>query len=188
MPDIARIDEDGLLTAVETVVEDEHVTDLAAGKIALDDNHDMRQRLKNYRWDVRRGHFIPLSMEPLAEAERETPELVEGIVEAIEHIYGRLGKKEPAVGRLAAVGDGGTLEQPSDLVMPERTKRVFDKFRRVVPRREPKTIEVSSETRAAAEASLANNPPALPDGVEASSATKSENAATLSTAAKGHKA
>ena len=125
MPDIARIDEDGLLTAVETVVEDEHVTDFAAGKIALDDNHDMRQRLKNYRWDVRRGHFIPLSLEPLAEAERETPELVDGIVEAIEHIYEAIGKKQ---------------HEP-----PARTKRAIEKFRRVVPRRKPQTIAVSSE-------------------------------------------
>ena len=63
-----------------------------------------------------------------------------------------------------------------------------DKFRRAVPRRKPQTIEVSSESRAAAEASLANNPAALPDAVEAPSATKFENAATWSTAAKGDKA
>src|SRR5512144_1919969 len=91
MPDIARLDEDGVLIAVETVPEDQHVTDIAAGKFALDDGHDMRTKLKNYRWDVRRGHFIPLSMEPLAEAERETPELVEGLVEAIEGLYAKLG-------------------------------------------------------------------------------------------------
>ena len=32
-------------------------------------------------------------MEPLAEAERETPELVEGIVEAIEDLYEKIGEK-----------------------------------------------------------------------------------------------
>ena len=42
MPDIARLDEDGLLVAVETVADDDHATDLAKGKIALPDGHDMR--------------------------------------------------------------------------------------------------------------------------------------------------
>jgi hypothetical protein len=159
MPDIARLDEDGLLIAVETVSEDEHVTDIAAGKFALDDGHDMRTKLKSYRWDVRRGHFIPLSMEPLAEAERETPELVEGLVEAIEDIYEKLGNgRARAVGRSSlAAPDDETAEQ---LVMPERTRRAFDKFRRIVPRRKPRIIEITSEAIEAAEASLANNPSA----------------------------
>jgi hypothetical protein len=158
MPDIARLDEDGVLIAVETVPEDQHVTDIAAGKFALDDGHDMRTKLKNYRWDVRRGHFIPLSMEPLAEAERETPELVEGLVEAIEDIYEKIGN-----GRARAAGRSSSAEDEAvDLVMPERTKRAFDKFRRIVPRRKPQVIEISSEAVAAAEASLANNPPASP--------------------------
>ena len=94
MPDIARLDEDGLLVAVETVADEEHGTDLAKRKIALPDGHDMQRHLKNYRWDVLRGHFIPKSMEPLAEAERETPELVEGLVEAIEDLYDKLGKRQ----------------------------------------------------------------------------------------------
>jgi hypothetical protein len=161
MPDIARLDEDGLIIAVETVPDDEHGTDLAKRKIALPDGHDMRRHLKNYRWDVLRGHFIPKSMEPLAEAERETPELVEGLVEAIEDLYEKVGKKEPTAGRSATLGEGAS-EQASDLVMPERTRRAFEKFRRVVPRRKAVTITLDSERVAAAEASLVNNPPAPP--------------------------
>ena len=113
MPDIARLDEGGLLVAVETVEADEHATDLARRKVALPDNHDMRRHLRAYRWDVLRGHFIPLSMEPLAEAERETPELVEGIVEAIEDLYEKVAGKEPA-GRFALLGEGAS-EQTADL-------------------------------------------------------------------------
>ena len=105
MPDIARLDENGLLVAVETVADDEHGTDLAKRKIALPDGHDMRRHLKNYRWDVLRGHFIPKSMEPLAEAERETPELVEGLVEAIEHIYETIGGKQRQARAMAVGGD-----------------------------------------------------------------------------------
>ena len=86
MPDIARLDENGLIVAVETVADEEYGTDLAKRRIALPDGHDMHRQLRNYRWDVLRGHFIAKSMEPLAEAERETPELVEGLVEAIEDI------------------------------------------------------------------------------------------------------
>ena len=173
MPDIARLDEDGLLVAVETVADEEHGTDLAKRKIALPDGHDMRRHLKNYRWDVLRGHFISKSMEPLAEAERETPELVEGLVEAIEDLYDKLGEegagRRPVVDSLQRAHRAG-----SDLVMPERTRRAFDKFRRVVPRRKPQTIEISSDRVAAAEASLRDNPPAVPNGVGASSATNSE--------------
>ena len=55
---------------------------------------------------------------------------------------------------------GGEDEAPLEL--PAVTKRAIDKFRRVVPRRKPQTIEISSDRLAAAEASLRDNPPALP--------------------------
>jgi hypothetical protein len=180
MPDIARLDEDGLIVAVETVADEEHGTDLAKRQIALPDGHDMHRHLRNYRWDVLRGHFIPKSMEPLAEAERETPELVEGLVEAIEDLYAKLGgtSRQPQA-RGAAMLAGGEDEAPLEL--PAVTKRAIDKFRRVVPRRKPQTIEISSDRVAAAEASLRDNPPAVPNGVGASSATNPENEAGLST-------
>jgi hypothetical protein len=117
-------------------------------------------------------------MEPLQEEERATPELVEGIVEALEDIYEKLGNKSAA--RRAAGAVESASEAAADLVMPERTKRVFEQFRRHVPRRKPQTIEISSARIAAAEASLANNPPAT--GGEATAATKPENRADLSTA------
>ena len=158
MPDIARLDEDGLLVAVETVADEEHGTDLAKRKIALPDGHDMRRHIKNYRWDVLRGHFISKSMEPLAEAERETPELVEGLVEAIEDLYAKLGKRQQQGKGAQALGDDDEVP----LELPAVTKRAIDKFRRVVPRRKPQTIEISSDRVAAAEASLRDNPPALP--------------------------
>ena len=175
MPDIARLDEDGLLVAVETVADEEHGTDLAKRKIALPDGHDMRRHLKNYRWDVLRGHFIPKSMEPLAEAERETPELVEGLVEAIEDLYDRLGKRQRQQQARGAMPAGGEDETPFEL--PTVTKRALDKFRRVVPRRKPQIIEISSDRVVAAEASLRDNPPATKTDVE----TKPENPGNSST-------
>lgn len=90
MPDIARLDEDGVLVAVETVRADAHRTDLQARSIALPDGHDMRQRLNAYRWDFRQSCFLPLSGEPLDVAERDTPGLIEGLVQAIEHIEQQL--------------------------------------------------------------------------------------------------
>jgi hypothetical protein len=176
MPDIARLDENGLIVAVETVADEEYGTDLAKRRIALPDGHDMHRHLRNYRWDVLRGHFIPKSMEPMAEAERETPELVEGLVEAIEDLYAKLGKRQQQGKGAQALGDD---EAPLEL--PAVTKRAIDKFRRVVPRRKPQTIEISSDRVAAAEASLRDNPPAVPNGVGASSATNPENEAGLST-------
>jgi hypothetical protein len=43
MPDIAKLDADGTLIAVETVSAGEHRTDPQAGTVALPDGHDMRQ-------------------------------------------------------------------------------------------------------------------------------------------------
>jgi hypothetical protein len=112
MPDIARLDADGTLIAVETVTADQHSTDLQAGTVALPDGHDMRRRLKGYRWDFRRHCFLPLTTEPLEVAERDTPDLVEALVQAIEH-----------------------LEQALNVPLPKRSKRALRAYRRVVPRR-----------------------------------------------------
>jgi hypothetical protein len=51
----------------------------------------MRGKLGQYRYDFLRGAFMPLDGEPLAQAERDTAGLVEGLVAAIEHIYTQLG-------------------------------------------------------------------------------------------------
>ena len=112
MPDIARLDRDGTLIAVETVTVDAHRTDPQAGIVALPDGHDMRQRLKGYRWDFRRHCFLPLSTEPIEVAERDTPDLVEALVQAIEH-----------------------LEQALSVPLPKHSQQALRAYRRIVPRR-----------------------------------------------------
>ncbi len=112
MPDIAKLDSEGMLIAVETVTADQHRTDPQAGSVALPDGHDMRQRLKGYRWDFRRHCFLPLTTEPLEVAERDTPDLVEALVQAVEH-----------------------LEQALDVPLPKRSKQALRAYRRIVPRR-----------------------------------------------------
>ena len=111
MPDLAKLDSDGTLIAVETVTADQHRTDLQAGIVALPEGHDMRQRLKGYRWDFRRHCFLPLSTEPLEVAERDTPDLVEALVQAVEH-----------------------LEQALNVPLPKRSKQALRAYRRHVPR------------------------------------------------------
>ncbi|MBK8174817.1 MAG: hypothetical protein IPK66_05960 [Rhodospirillales bacterium] len=112
MPDIAKLDEDGMLIAVETVTADAHRTDPQAGMVALPDGHDMRQRLKGYRWDFRRHCFLPLTTEPIEVAERDSPELVEALVQAVEH-----------------------LEEALNVPLPKRSKRALRAYRRIVPLR-----------------------------------------------------
>jgi hypothetical protein len=75
-----------MLIAVETVTVDAHRTDPRACTVALPDGHDMRQRLKGYRWDFRRHCFLPLTTEPLDAAERDSPDPVEALVQAVEHL------------------------------------------------------------------------------------------------------
>ena len=86
MPHIARLDEQGMLLGIEDCCHEDHKTDPIARTVALEEGHDMHQRAKGYRWDFARQCFLPLSAEPLEAAERDTAELVEGIVEALEHI------------------------------------------------------------------------------------------------------
>jgi len=114
MPDIAKLDADGTLIAVETVTADRHRTDPQAGTVALPDGHDMRQRLKGYRWDFRRHCFLPLTTEPIEVAERDTPDLVEALVQAIEH-----------------------LEKELNIPLPKRSKQALRAYRRIVPIQEP---------------------------------------------------
>ena len=80
MPDIARLDEHGVLVAVETVSYPDHVTDPQKRTVALPSLHDMGGRLGGYRYDYLAGCFLPVSTEPLEAAERAAPGLVEGLV------------------------------------------------------------------------------------------------------------
>ncbi len=86
MPDIAKLDADGVLVAVETVSAPDYRTDVVARTVALPAGHDMATRLGGYRYDWNRGCFLPLSREPLDAAEREAPGLVEGLVEMVEQL------------------------------------------------------------------------------------------------------
>lgn len=117
MPEIARLDEQGMLVGVEECCDDDHKTCPIARTFKFEGNHDVRQLLRKYRWDFARQCFLPLSAEPLDVAERDTAELVEGLVEALEHI-----------------------EEKLKIDWPKRTKRVLKEFRRHTPRRK-ETVE-----------------------------------------------
>jgi hypothetical protein len=112
MPDIARLDEDGVCVAVETVSPEDHRTDPGRRTVALPAHHDMRQRLGQYRWDFLRHAFLPLPGDPLSLAEREAPrltdELTQGLVEFVEHLERRLG-----------------------IELPPRTRKAIARYRRI---------------------------------------------------------
>ena len=86
MPHIARLDEQGMLLGVEDCCAEDHKTCPIARTVALPDGHDMRQRAKGYRWDFSRA-LLPAAVGRAARRRRARyAELVEGLVQAIEHI------------------------------------------------------------------------------------------------------
>jgi hypothetical protein len=105
MPDIARLDANGVLIAVETVPAGQHRTDLANGIIALSPGHDMRRRLNGYCWDQRRGCFMPLATDPLIAAtvseEDDSPAspLLDAIIDALAHLEEATKTKLPTAAR-----------------------------------------------------------------------------------------
>lgn len=121
MPHIARLDEQGMLLGVEDCCAEDHKTCPLARTVALPEGHDMRGRANGYRWDFTRACFLPLSAEPLDAAERDTPELVEGLVQAIEHI-----------------------QQLMQLDLPKTSRRALQNYRRRNPRRTPEVVEVTA--------------------------------------------
>lgn len=121
MPHIARLDQQGMLLGVEDCCTEDHRTCPIARTVALPDGHDMRERGNGYRWDFTRACFLPLSAEPLDAAERDTPELVEGLVQAIEHI-----------------------QQLMQLDLPKTSQRALTNYRRRNPRRTPEVVEVTT--------------------------------------------
>ena len=92
MPHIARLDEQGMLLAVEDCRAEDHKTCPIARTVALPEGHDA--------------------------AERDTPELVEGLVQAIEHI-----------------------QQLMQLDLPKTSRRSLQNYRRRNPRRTPEVVE-----------------------------------------------
>ena len=140
MPHIAKLDDQGMLVAVEECCADDHKTCPIARTVALPDNHDMRERGNGYRWDFTRACFLPLSAEPLDAAERDTPELVEGLVQAIEHI-----------------------QELMQLNLPRTSQRALSAYRRAIPRRRhpaDPTPETPPETPGAEEQPAAKGEPA----------------------------
>lgn len=128
MPEIALLDDDGVLIAVEHCDADRYKTDPVAKTVMLSDGHDVRKMIKLYRWNFTKNTFIPLSTEPLDEAERDTSELVEGILDAIEDI------DDWAAAVAERVRDKDNRKGPQ-LRLSARTKRTFTQFRRHHPRR-----------------------------------------------------
>jgi hypothetical protein len=80
MPDIARLDDNGVLTAVATVADADWKTDPQARTVQLPANHDMRERIGTYRYEFVRQRFMPVSREPLDVADRDGPDLVDALV------------------------------------------------------------------------------------------------------------
>lgn len=112
MPDVARLNANGVIVAIETVSGPDHKTDPQERTVALTTGHDMRQRLGEYRYDYMGGCFLPVSTEPLDVAERETPGLVEGLVAFVEAVERDLGMDLPAKTKAAVTAwrrsfDGG---------------------------------------------------------------------------------
>lgn len=119
MPEIARVDDSGNIIAVESCSAQDHKTCPIARTVQLPENHDMHARAKGYRWDFVRQCFLPLSAEPLDAAERDTSELLEGIVETIE-----------------------AVEQKLKLELPKRMKRALKAYRRHTPKRPGIELEI----------------------------------------------
>ena len=126
--DIARLDENGVITSVETVTEADHRTDPFARTVRLDDGHDMRNRIKGYKWNFNKHQFEPLSTEPLDVADRDTSELVEGLVEVVEDLVEYVSAadehaKNPAKAR-------------KEFKLSRRMDRVMKEYRRHRPRKD----------------------------------------------------
>lgn len=85
--DIAVLDEHGILREVRTVSADDYRTDAARRTVALPAGHDMGQRLGQYRWDDRRGCFLPVVAEPLDVAGPDAPGLVEVLVSIADALH-----------------------------------------------------------------------------------------------------
>ena len=126
--EIARLDEDGVITAVETVPEADHRTDPVARTVRLDAGHDMRNRIRGYKWNFNRQQFEPLSQEPLDVAERDTSELVEGLVEVVEDLVEYVSAADEHVKNPA--------KSRKEFKLSKRMDRVMKEYRRRRPRKD----------------------------------------------------
>lgn len=104
MQEIARLDNNGVIIGVDPVSPPDYVTDAQRRTVRLPANHDMHNKLGQYRYDFLAAAFLPVEAEPLAQAERETAGLVEGLVNGLEQIYAHL-KLEPQPKAKKALAD-----------------------------------------------------------------------------------
>lgn len=130
--EIAILDEDGVLVAVEPCGEDAYRTDATARIVQLESGHDMRNHLRQYRFNWNAGCFVPLSQAALDVEDRDTSELVEGVVEALEDVTEFLAETTDRKGRR--------------FEMSERSARVIRVYRHKKPRRRSRVNPVVDES------------------------------------------
>lgn len=128
--EIARLNEDGVIIAVEQCAKDDYQTNPTARTVQLDANHDMRNRIGNYKWNYLRGAFEPVTQEPINTGEVDTSELVEGLVETIEDMSAYLSNNATPRRTL-----GGERSQSQQFELPRRMQRVLKDYRRARPRK-----------------------------------------------------
>lgn len=126
--EIARLDENGVIIAVEPCSEQDYRTDPVSRTVRLDPGHDMNKYIGNYRWDFHKHTFEALSLYLLDVAERDTSELVEGLVETIEDLVEYVGAAD------------AHAEDPSKprkkFKLSKRMTRVLKEYRRKAPRKD----------------------------------------------------
>lgn len=105
MPLIARVDDRGVLTAVETVADAAAVTDVAARTIRLHPHSDLDRKIGRVRYDWSAGRWVDAA-EAWGASAPPALDALSGLIEAIEDIYQRAGvapaERAPAFRRLLA--------------------------------------------------------------------------------------
>lgn len=139
MPEIARLNDEGILVSIEHCTDEEYKTDPVAKTVVLEPGHDVHKMIKLYRWDFHKNTFVALSAEPLDVAERDTSELVDGILEALEDIDGWAEHVSENV------RDKNNRKTPK-LRLSQRTKRTIREFRRRNPRKRQPSVETAEIT------------------------------------------
>lgn len=118
--EVARLDENGMIIAVEECSQEDYRTDPISRTVQLEPGHDMRNKINGYRFNWHSGMFMPLSTEPMDIAERDTAELVDVIMDTIEDVTDYLAHTSPPGQKFK---------------VSARTERVLGNFRRYRPRK-----------------------------------------------------
>lgn len=126
--EIARLDENGVIIAVEPCSEQDYRTDPISRTVRLDPGNDMHKYIGNYRWDFHKHTFEALSLHLLDVAERDTSELLEGFVETIEDLVEYVEAAD------AHEEDPNTPRKK--FTLSKRMNRVLKEYRRKAPRKD----------------------------------------------------